>query len=52
MAGLMIESPHVKPLHGGMKIIFQLKHDVFANEFSKNYHRTFDKMCEDILIGK
>ena len=46
MAGLMIESPHVKPIHGGMKI------DVFANEFSKNYHRTFDKMCEDILIGK
>lgn len=52
MARLMIGSPNVKSTPGGMKLITQLKHDVFANEFSKNFHRTFGKMREDILKGK
>ena len=52
MARLMIGSPNIKSTPGGMKIITQLKHDVFANEFSKNFHRTLGKMREDILKGK
>lgn len=33
----------------GMKYITQLKHDIFAKDFGRKFHRSFGKLREDIL---
>ena len=49
MARLMLDDSKAKATLGGIRIITQMKHDVFGREFGKNFHRVFGKLKDDIL---
>ena len=49
MARLMLDGSKAKATLGGIRIIKQMKHDVFGREFGKNFHRVFGKLKDDIL---
>lgn len=49
MARLMLDDSKTKATLGGIRIITQIKHDVFGREFGKNFHRVFGKLKDDIL---
>jgi hypothetical protein len=49
MARLMLDDSKAKATLGGIRIITQIKHDVFGREFGKNFHRVFGKLKDDIL---
>lgn len=49
IARMILQSPNAKSTIHGMKYITQLKHDIFAVEFGRKYHRSFGKLREDIV---
>lgn len=49
MARLMLDDSKAKATLCEIKIITQMKHDVFGREFGKNFHRVFAKLKDDIL---
>lgn len=45
----MLDDSKAKATLGGIRIITQIKHDVFGREFGKNFHRVFGNLKDDIL---
>lgn len=49
LARLLLGNPKAKASPHGMKIITQLKHDIFSTQFNKLFHRALGKMHNDVL---
>ena len=49
LARIMSGDPKAKATPHGMRIITQIKHDIFATQFNHQFHRAFGKMHDDIL---
>ncbi|MBQ9639534.1 MAG: hypothetical protein IJV22_08265 [Bacteroidales bacterium] len=49
LARLMVGDDKAKATPHGMRIITQIKHDIFSLEFKKHFHRSFGKLQNDVL---